>query len=61
MNENPNPAPPNAKMMVPDPDDAWQHSTPPEAKVQISDIAIGCAVTIKGCGVDPISEGAAVL
>jgi hypothetical protein len=35
--------------------------TSPEVKVQISDITIGYAVTITGCGSDPISEGAAVL
>jgi hypothetical protein len=38
-----------------------QQHKPPERKVQISDITIGYAVTITGCGSDPISEGAAVL
>ena len=56
---NPDPAPPpNVKKMVPD---ALQHQTPPKEKVQISDITIGYAVTITGCGSDPITEGAAVL
>ena len=50
--------PPKVKKMV---SDALQHQTPPKEKVQISDITIGYAVTITGCGSDPITEGAAVL
>jgi hypothetical protein len=57
INENPNPVPPKVKLVPPD----ALHLTPPERKVQISDITIGYAVTITGCGSDPITEGAAVL
>jgi hypothetical protein len=57
IDENPNPAPRNVQMMR----NALQQQKPPERKVQISDITIAYAVTITGCGSDPVSEGAAVL
>jgi hypothetical protein len=57
ISENPNPAQVNVQKEP----DALQPPPPPEQKVQISDITIGYAVTITGCGSDPITEGAAVL
>jgi hypothetical protein len=56
--EHSNPAPRNVQVVR---KDLQQQHKPPERKVQISDITIGYAVTITGCGSDPISEGAAVL